>query len=49
MPAAMRDAFRRAVLEYLSDPNQLDQLLDELDKVRQRIAPPAWLTIPCGH
>jgi alpha-glucoside transport system substrate-binding protein len=49
MPSAMRDAFYRAVLEYLSDPNQLDQLLDELDKVRQGIAPGEWLTIPCGH
>lgn len=49
MPPTMRNAFRRAVLEYLSDPNQLDQLLDELDKVRQGIAPAEWLTIPCGH
>jgi hypothetical protein len=45
----MRDAFYHAVLEYLSDPNQLGQLLDELDKVRQGIAPVEWLTIPCGH
>lgn len=49
MPTVMRDAFYRAVLEYLSDPNQLDQLLDELDKVRQGTAPGEWLTIPCGQ
>ncbi|MBV8542880.1 MAG: carbohydrate ABC transporter substrate-binding protein [Pseudonocardiales bacterium] len=49
MPTTMRDAFRHAVLEYLSDPNQLDQLLDELDKVRLGIAPAEWLTMRCGH
>lgn len=49
MPTGMRDAFYRAVLEYLSDPNQLDQLLNELDKVQQRIPPGEWLTISCGQ
>ncbi|MGH3868578.1 MAG: ABC transporter substrate-binding protein [Pseudonocardiaceae bacterium] len=49
MPTAMRDAFYRAVLEYLGDPNQLDQLLDELDEVRRGIPPGEWLTIPCGQ
>jgi len=49
MPSTMRDAFYHAVLEYLSDPNRLDQVLDELDKVRQGITPAEWLNIPCGH
>jgi alpha-glucoside transport system substrate-binding protein len=49
MPTAMRDAFYRAVLEYLGDPSQLDHLLDELDEVRQVIPPGEWLTIPCGQ
>jgi alpha-glucoside transport system substrate-binding protein len=49
MPATMRNAFYRAVLEYLSDPTQLDQLLDELDGVRQGIAREEWLNIPCGQ
>lgn len=49
MPTAMRDAFYRAVLEYLSDPSRLDKILDELDEVRQGIPPGEWLTIPCGH
>ena len=49
MPTDMRDAFYRAVLEYLSDPNQLDQILDELDKVRLVEVPGEWLTIPCGQ
>ncbi|MBV9011741.1 MAG: carbohydrate ABC transporter substrate-binding protein [Pseudonocardiales bacterium] len=49
MPPTMRDAFYSAVLEYLSDPNQLDQLLDKLDKVREGIVPAEWLNLPCGH
>lgn len=47
MPATMRNAFYRAVLEYLSDPTQLNKILNELDAVRQRIAREEWLNIPC--
>jgi alpha-glucoside transport system substrate-binding protein len=47
MPATMRNAFYRAVLEYLSDPTQLDRILSELDRVRQGIAHKQWLNIPC--
>ncbi len=49
MPATMRNAFYRAVLEYLSDPTQLDRLLQELDGVRLGIAREEWLNIPCGQ
>jgi alpha-glucoside transport system substrate-binding protein len=49
MPATMRNAFYRAVLEYLSDPTQLDQLLKELDEVRLGISQGEWLKIPCGQ
>ncbi len=49
MPGTMRNAFYRAVLEYLSDPAQLDQLLEQLDGVRQGIAREEWLNIPCGQ
>ncbi|MGH3852946.1 MAG: ABC transporter substrate-binding protein [Pseudonocardiaceae bacterium] len=48
MPPTMEDALYHAVLAYLSDPNQLDQILNELDKVRQQTQK-EWLTIPCGH
>ncbi|MEO7195119.1 MAG: ABC transporter substrate-binding protein [Pseudonocardiaceae bacterium] len=48
MPPTMSEAFRRAVLAYLSDPNQLDQLLDELDTIRKQTRT-EWLAIPCGH
>ncbi|MCA1603954.1 MAG: ABC transporter substrate-binding protein [Acidobacteria bacterium] len=48
MPETMSNAFSRAVLEYLSDPNQLNSLLVELDKVRQGLAPDEWLDFPCG-
>lgn len=49
MPATMRNAFYRAVLEHLSDPTQLDRLLEELDGIRQGIATEEWLNIPCGQ
>ena len=49
MPAAMRGAFYRAVLEYLSDPGQLDVLLGELDQVRTEIPREEWLTVACGR
>ena len=49
MPATMRNAFYRAVLEYLSEPTQLDRILDELDRVRLGITREEWLNIPCGQ
>jgi alpha-glucoside transport system substrate-binding protein len=53
MPATMRNAFYRAVLEYLSDPNQpkqLNQLLDKLEQVRKiTVERKEWLNIPCGQ
>jgi alpha-glucoside transport system substrate-binding protein len=48
MPATMRNAFYRAVLEYLSGPGNLDSLLDELDAVRRGIPAGDWLDLPCG-
>jgi alpha-glucoside transport system substrate-binding protein len=49
MPATMRNAFYRGVLEYLSDPKQLTQILTELDEVRRTVEPEEWLDIPCGQ
>jgi alpha-glucoside transport system substrate-binding protein len=49
MPAAMRNAFYRAVLEYLNDPSQLDTLLKELDEVRKEIAPEDRLDLRCDE
>ena len=49
MPASMRGAFYRAVLEYLSDPGSLDVLLGELDQVRGGITRDHWLTAACGR
>jgi alpha-glucoside transport system substrate-binding protein len=48
MPATMRNAFYRAVLEYLSDPGQLGALLADLDKTRERLPRERWLTVSCG-
>ncbi|MGH3931952.1 MAG: carbohydrate ABC transporter substrate-binding protein, partial [Pseudonocardiaceae bacterium] len=48
MPASIRNAFNRAVLEYLSDPNQLDSLLNRLDQIRNNVASEEWTTfLPC--
>ncbi|MGQ0778002.1 MAG: ABC transporter substrate-binding protein [Pseudonocardiales bacterium] len=49
MPTTMRNAFQRAVLEYLSDPGQLDSLLAELEQVRGGVSPEEWLDFPCGQ
>ncbi len=49
MPATMRGAFYRAVLEYLSDPGELDVLLAELDEVRTGMTGDPWLTVACGQ
>jgi len=48
MPAAMADAFSRAVLEFLGDPNRLPDILSGLDNVRTGLAGQAKLTEPCG-
>jgi alpha-glucoside transport system substrate-binding protein len=34
MPAAMQSAFYKAVLEYVTDPRQLDRVLSALDKIQ---------------
>jgi alpha-glucoside transport system substrate-binding protein len=49
MPATMRNSFYRAALEYLSDPTQLDMILNKLDGIRQGIAREEWINIPCGQ
>jgi alpha-glucoside transport system substrate-binding protein len=48
MPATMRSAFYRAVLEYLNAPNRLDSLLDELEAVRHGIPTGEWLNLACS-
>ncbi|MEV0825351.1 ABC transporter substrate-binding protein [Nonomuraea rubra] len=48
MPPAMRNAFSRAVLEYLNDPGRLTGLLDKLDAIHAGIPQTAWLDLPCG-
>lgn len=54
MPAQMATAFRQAVLEYLNDPDRLDVLLGQLERIRADLADPedpnlagAWLTLRC--
>ncbi len=49
MPPAMRNAYNRAVLEYLSDPSGLDAVLYHLDQVRKGVAATDWLDLACGH
>lgn len=49
MPATMSGAFHRAVLEYLSNPDRLDILLAQLEKIRLSISKDQWLDIPCGQ
>jgi glycine cleavage system aminomethyltransferase T len=34
MPAAMNQAFWKAILEYVQNPSKLDAILQNLDKVR---------------
>ncbi|MEV6608052.1 ABC transporter substrate-binding protein [Kutzneria sp. NPDC051319] len=48
MPAAMADAFSRAVLEFLGDPGRLGDILSGLDQVRTGLADEARLSAPCG-
>jgi alpha-glucoside transport system substrate-binding protein len=47
MPAAMTDAFYRAVLEFVAAPDRLDPLLAQLEQVRQSIPAGEWLDVPC--
>lgn len=39
MPTIINDAFNRAALEYLSNPDQLDSLLEQLDQVQRSVPP----------
>lgn len=48
MPATMRYAYFRAVLEYLADPTQLAKILQKLDQIRIGIPSEEWLDLPCG-
>jgi alpha-glucoside transport system substrate-binding protein len=48
MPATMRNAFTRAVQEYLSDPGQLDAMLKNLQKVQDELPKKRWRTVACG-
>ncbi|MEV0260739.1 ABC transporter substrate-binding protein [Streptomyces sp. NPDC050617] len=49
MPPPLRTAFQRAVLKFLSDPGQdLNALLRELDRVRERERGAPWLPHVCG-
>jgi alpha-glucoside transport system substrate-binding protein len=47
MPTPMTTAFQRAALEYLHQPERLDELLDELEKVRAGLPADDWLTLSC--
>lgn len=49
MPATMRHAFYRAVLEYLNNPGQIGSLLSNLDNIRNRLPEEQWLTVSCGQ
>jgi alpha-glucoside transport system substrate-binding protein len=46
MPARMSNAFNRSAL---ADPNQLDPILEDLDRVRAGISDNERLSIPCGQ
>lgn len=47
MPATMREAFQRGVLEYLADPDRLPEILADLDDVRRGIPQDHWLSLRC--
>ncbi|HVQ90871.1 MAG TPA: ABC transporter substrate-binding protein [Mycobacteriales bacterium] len=49
MPAAMRAAFYRAVLEYLDGTKKSTVLLDELEQIRRAIPTRDWTSLPCGR
>jgi alpha-glucoside transport system substrate-binding protein len=48
-PVSMRNAYSRAVLEFLNDPDQLDSLLGKLDQLRTEIPGDDWFNLPCGR
>ncbi|NYI05085.1 ABC transporter substrate-binding protein [Allostreptomyces psammosilenae] len=50
MPPPMRDAFQRAVLEFLGDPTQMEELLGQLEGIRgsPRLDAETWLPAVCG-
>jgi alpha-glucoside transport system substrate-binding protein len=48
MPPIMRDAFYRAVEEYLSAPDQLGSILNKLEAVRIALQKEPWPGAPCG-
>jgi alpha-glucoside transport system substrate-binding protein len=37
MPDAMNNAFRKAILDYVQSPNNLDSILSNLDRVQQDV------------
>jgi alpha-glucoside transport system substrate-binding protein len=47
MPTPMTTAFQRAALEYLHQPERLDELLAELEKVRAGLPVDDWLDLRC--
>lgn len=48
-PAVMRNAFNRAILEYLNEPDRLSTLLEELDRIRSTIGAQEWAGPACGR
>jgi alpha-glucoside transport system substrate-binding protein len=49
LPVSMRNAYSRAVLEFLNDPGQLDSLLRKLDQIQIGIPEKDWFNLPCGR
>ncbi|MBB5156167.1 ABC transporter substrate-binding protein [Saccharopolyspora phatthalungensis] len=51
MPATMRSAFYRAVLEFVRAPERLNEILNQLEDVRRRLAGPppveSWARFAC--
>ncbi|HWG99748.1 MAG TPA: ABC transporter substrate-binding protein [Pilimelia sp.] len=47
MPPAMTEAFQRATMRYLHQPERLDALLAGLEAVRRQIPAGEWLALPC--
>ncbi|MGP4015964.1 ABC transporter substrate-binding protein [Saccharopolyspora sp. 5N708] len=50
MPAAMRNAFYRAVLEFVRDPDRMDEILAQLDQVQGELKNrgESWARFSCG-
>jgi alpha-glucoside transport system substrate-binding protein len=47
MPPAVTEAFQHAVMRFLQDPAQLEDLLDDLQAVADRTPEGQWLNLPC--